>query len=514
MGNVCQRFRGYLKLCLPCLFQEAEISMVIENPGAYERPPEVAPPQIQEPRKSPGHYFVALFDYQARTTEDLSFHAGDKFQILDSSQEGWWLARHLEKRADGSGQQLQGYIPSNYVAEDKSLQAEPWFFGAIKRADAQKQLLYPENRTGAFLIRESESQKGDFALSVLDAGIVKHYRIRRLDEGAFYLTRRKTFSTLSEFVSHYTKTSDGLCIKLGKPCLKIQVPATFDLSYQTVDLWEIDRNSIQLLRRLGSGQFGEVWEGLWNNTTSVAVKTLKEGSMDPRDFLQEAHIMKKLRHPKLIQLYAVCTLEDPIYIITELMRHGSLQEYLQNDAGATIHLNQQVDMAAQVASGMAYLESQNYIHRDLAARNVLVGEHNIYKVADFGLARVFKLNNEDIYECRPESKLPVKWTAPEALRENKFSIKSDVWSFGILLYEIITYGEMPYSGLRGYEVLQLLNRKYRLPQPANCPRKFYSIMLDCWKEIPKERPTFETLYYKFEDYFETNFSYDANILER
>lgn len=251
--------------------------MVIENPGAYERPPEVAPPQIQEPRKSPGHYFVALFDYQARTTEDLSFHAGDKFQILDSSQEGWWLARHLEKRADGSGQQLQGYIPSNYVAEDKSLQAEPWFFGAIKRADAQKQLLYPENRTGAFLIRESESQKGDFALSVLDAGIVKHYRIRRLDEGAFYLTRRKTFSTLSEFVSHYTKTSDGLCIKLGKPCLKIQVPATFDLSYQTVDLWEIDRNSIQLLRRLGSGQFGEVWEGLWNNTTSVAVKTLKEG---------------------------------------------------------------------------------------------------------------------------------------------------------------------------------------------------------------------------------------------
>lgn len=100
--------------------------MVIENPGACERPPEVVPPQIQEPRKSQGHYFVALFDYQARTAEDLSFHAGDKFQILDTSQEGWWLARHLEKRADGSGQQLQGYIPSNYVAEDKSLQAEPW----------------------------------------------------------------------------------------------------------------------------------------------------------------------------------------------------------------------------------------------------------------------------------------------------------------------------------------------------------------------------------------------------
>lgn len=302
---------------------------VIENPGAHCAP-EAPQPQCQEPKRSHGHYFVALFDYQARTTEDLSFRAGDKLQVLDTSHESWWFARHLEKRGDGTGQQIQGYIPSNYVAEDRSLQAEPWFFGAIKRTDAEKQLLYSKNQTGAFLIRESESQKGEFSLSVLDERVVKHYRIRRLDEGGFFLTRRKSFSTLNEFVSHYTKTSDGLCVKLGKPCLKIQVPAPFDLSYKTVDQWEIDRNSVQLLKRLGSGQFGEVWEGLWNNTTPVAVKTLKPGSMDPNDFLREAQIMKNLRHPRLIQLYAVCTLEDPIYIITELMRHGSLQEYLQS----------------------------------------------------------------------------------------------------------------------------------------------------------------------------------------
>lgn len=123
MGNVCQRFRGYLKLCLPCLFREAEISMVIENPGARSTPARV-PPATQESWKSQGRYFVALFDYQARTAEDLSFHAGDKLQILDTSHEGWWLARHLQERETGSGQ-LQGFIPSNYVAEDKSLQAEP-----------------------------------------------------------------------------------------------------------------------------------------------------------------------------------------------------------------------------------------------------------------------------------------------------------------------------------------------------------------------------------------------------
>ncbi|XP_007521118.1 tyrosine-protein kinase FRK isoform X2 [Erinaceus europaeus] len=515
MSYVCLRLWIYMKPCLPCLFQEEDSSEGTENLGA--QPVVIKNPvarwscdeplsQRENHEKNHNHYFVALFDYQARTAEDLSFHAGDKLQVLDTSHEGWWLARHLEERAVGSSQQLQGYIPSNYVAEDRSLQAEPWFFGAIKRADAEKQLLHRQNENGAFLVRESESQKGDFSLSVLDRGVVKHYRIRRLDDGGFFLTRRKIFSTLNEFVSHYTKTSDGLCIKLEKPCLKIQVPAPFDLSYQTVDQWEIDRNSVQLLKRLGSGQFGEVWEGLWNNTTPVAVKTLKPGSMDSNDFLREAQLMKKLRHPKLIQLYAVCTLEEPIYIITELMRYGSLQEYLQNDAGLKIHLCQQVDMAAQVASGMAYLESQSYIHRDLAARNVLVGEHNIYKVADFGLARVFKVDNEDIYESKHEIKLPIKWTAPEAILTNKFSIKSDVWSFGILLYEIMTYGKTPYSGMTGAQVIQRLNENYRLPQPSNCPPQFYTIMLECWNAEPQKRPTFESLYYKFEDYFDTDFS--------
>ena len=166
------------------------------------------------------------------------------------------------------------------------------------------------------------------------------------------------------------------------------------------------------------------------------------GTMDPRDFLAEAQIMKKLRHPKLIQLYAVCTLEEPIYIITELMKNGSLLEYLQGK-GRTLKMPQLIDMAAQIASGMAYLESQNYIHRDLAARNVLVGDNNIVKIADFGLARLIK---EDEYEARVGARFPIKWTAPEAANYSKFSIKSDVWSFGILLTELVTYGRIPYPG--------------------------------------------------------------------
>ncbi|KAJ1155011.1 hypothetical protein NDU88_007747 [Pleurodeles waltl] len=386
-----------------------------------------------------------------------------------------------------------------------------WFFGALKRSDAEKKLRLAINKSGTFLIRESETQKGDFSLSVLDGKVVKHYRLRRMDAGGFFISRNKTFADLQLLVQHYSRDQDGLCVKLGKPCAKTEVPVPLDLSYEHVDQWEIDRNSLKLLKKLGSGQFGEVWEGLWNNTTPVAIKTLKPGSMNRQDFLREAQMMKNLRHPKLIQLYAVCSLEDPVYIITELMRHGSLLEYLQSDNGEKVKIANQIDIAAQVAAGMAYLESQNYIHRDLAARNVLVGEHHIYKVADFGLARVFQ-EEDGIYEPRCDTKLPIKWTAPEAVRGNKFSIKSDVWSFGVLLSEIVTFGKMPYSGMTGMQVVQQVERGYRMPQPPSCPKELYDIMLECWNSVPDNRPTFETLQWKLEDFFESDLSSyaDAN----
>lgn len=230
--------------------------------------------------------------------------------------------------------------------------------------------------------------------------------------------------------------------------------------------------------------------------------------------------MKKLRHPKLIQLYAVCTLEEPIYIITELMKNGSLLEYLKGK-GRNLKLPQLIDMAAQIASGMAYLEHENYIHRDLAARNVLVGENNIVKIADFGLARLIR---EDEYEARLGARFPIKWTAPEAANYSKFSIKSDVWSFGILLTELVTYGRNPYPGwsqltmrickfrlfhmlfcfipaMSNAEVLKQVTGGHRMQAPPGCPNQLYEIMLECWNADPLKRPTFETLQWKLEDFY-------------
>ena len=198
-----------------------------------------------------------------------------------------------------------------------------------------------------------------------------------------------------------------------------------------------------------------------------------------------------------LQLYAVCTQEEPIYIVTELMRHGSLLEYLKGE-GKDLKLPELIDMGAQVAAGMAYLERMNYIHRDLAARNILVGEGNICKVADFGLARLIE---DDEYNAHQGAKFPIKWTAPEAALYQKFTIKSDVWSFGVLLVELVTHGRNPYPGMTNAEVLAQVERGYRMPQPMNTPDALYQIMLDCWKKNEWERPTFDYLQSILEDYF-------------
>lgn len=442
--------------------------------------------------------FIALYDYEPRTPEDLRFQKNDQLEIIDDTQGDWWLA--ISKTTG-----LKGYIPSNYVARWRSIEAEPWYFGRLKRVEADKKLLMPENEHGAFIIRDSESRANDFSLSVRDENCVKHYRIRQLDDGGFFIARRTTFKTLQELVEHYSCDADGLCVNLRNPCVNLDKPDTNDLSYKTKDHWEIDRSSLTFLNKLGSGQFGQVFEGRWNGTTAVAIKTLKEGSMDPKDFLAEAQVMKELRHNNLIKLYAVCTQQEPILIVTELMRNGCLLDYLQTNQGKSLTIKMLVNMAEQIARGMAYLESMKYVHRDLAARNILVGERNTVKIADFGLARLIKENE---YEARLGARFPIKWTAPEAATYNKFTTKSDVWSFGILLTELVTYGRVPYPGLSNSEVLQQVEKGMRMTHASmpGCPKQLYDIMMECWHKDPQKRLTFEALQWKLDELFDTDSS--------
>uniref|UniRef100_A0A669DSM4 Tyrosine-protein kinase n=2 Tax=Oreochromis niloticus TaxID=8128 RepID=A0A669DSM4_ORENI len=444
--------------------------------------------------------FVALYDYESRTATDLSFRKGERLQIVNNTEGDWWLARSLT-----TGE--SGYIPSNYVAPSDSIQAEDhlklalesrWYFGKITRRDSERLLLSLENRRGTFLVRESETTKGAYCLSVLDydntKGLnVKHYKIRKLDSGGFYITSRTQFNSLQQLVNHYRKHADGLCHSLTDICPVLK-PQTQGLAK---DAWEIPRESLRLDIKLGQGCFGEVWMGTWNGTTQVAIKTLKPGTMSPEAFLQEAQVMKKLRHEKLVQLYAVVS-EEPIYIVTEYMGQGSLLDSLKGEMGKMLRLPQLVDMAAQIASGMAYVERMNYVHRDLRAANILVGDNLVCKVADFGLARLIEDNE---YTARQGAKFPIKWTAPEAALYGRFTIKSDVWSFGILLTELATKGRVPYPGMVNREVLDQVERGYRMPCPTECPESLHELMLSCWRKEPEERPTFEYLQGFLEDYF-------------
>nr|XP_034975980.1 tyrosine-protein kinase Lck [Zootoca vivipara]XP_034975981.1 tyrosine-protein kinase Lck [Zootoca vivipara] len=431
---------------------------------------------------------VALYDYESLHDGDLVLRKGEQLRVLEETGE-WWKAQSLT-----TGR--VGYIPRNFVARMNTLEQEPWFFKALSRKDAERQLLTAGNTHGAFLIRESESTTGSFSLSIRDfdknqGEVVKHYKIRNMDNGGFYISPRITFESLHQLVEHYMNNMDGLCTRLGKPCQtqKPQKP-------WWQDEWEVPRESLKLVEKLGAGQFGEVWMGYYNSHTKVAIKSLKQGSMSPEAFLAEANLMKKLRHPRLVRLYAVVT-QKPMYIITEYMEKGNLVDFLKAVEGIKLTIYKLLDMSAQIAEGMAFLEKKNYIHRDLRAANILVSDMLCCKIADFGLARLI----EDEYTAQEGAKFPIKWTAPEAINYGTFTIKSDVWSFGILLTEIITYGRIPYPGMSNPEVIQNLERGYRMPAPENCPEELYKLMLQCWKENPEQRPTFEYLKGVLEDFF-------------
>uniref|UniRef100_H9GEL5 Tyrosine-protein kinase n=1 Tax=Anolis carolinensis TaxID=28377 RepID=H9GEL5_ANOCA len=421
---------------------------------------------------------LALYDYDAIHTEDLSFRKGDHLKVLEESGE-WWKAKSL---SNGK----VGFIPSNYVARVD--------FKGVSRKDAERQLLAPGNVIGSSMIRDRS-----YSLSVRDfdniskVDIVKHYKIRTLDSGGFYISPRNTFNSLQELVAHYKGQSDGLCQVLTIPCVVPKPEKPWEK-----DAWEIPRESLKLEKKLGAGQFGEVWIATYNKHTKVAVKTMKPGSMSVEAFLEEANIMKTLQHDKLVKLNAVVTKEEPIYIITEFMEKGSLLDFLKSDEGRGVQLPKLIDFSAQIAEGMAFIEQRNYIHRDLRAANILVSGILVCKIADFGLARVIEDNE---YTAREGAKFPIKWTAPEAINYGSFTIKSDVWSFGILLMEIITYGRTPYPGMSNQEVMRALERGYHMPRPESCPVELYDIMLRCWKKKPEDRPTFESNQSILEDFF-------------
>ncbi|KAL6482952.1 hypothetical protein MHYP_G00078240 [Metynnis hypsauchen] len=260
---------------------------------------------------------------------------------------------------------------------------------------------------------------------------------------------------------------------------------------------EIHPTHVSKQKVIGVGEFGEVYRGILKapgrKEAAVAIKTLKPGYTEKQrqDFLSEASIMGQFCHQNIIRLEGVVTKFKHVMIVTEYMENGALDKYLRDHDGEMSSF-QLVGMLRGISAGMKYLSDMSYVHRDLAARNILVNSKMECKVSDFGLSRVLEDDPEGTYTTSG-GKIPIRWTAPEAIAYRKFTSASDVWSFGIVMWEVMAFGERPYWDMSNHEVMKAINEAFRLPAPMDCPSAVYQLMLQCWLQDRSKRPRFQDI---------------------
>ncbi|KAM8907931.1 tyrosine-protein kinase ITK/TSK isoform 2-T3 [Spinachia spinachia] len=434
---------------------------------------------------------IALQDYTPPGgAADLPLRKDREYTVINKSHCDWWAVR------DDRGN--TGFVPSTYVAERSgaNFQRFEWYNKNITRGMAED-LLMKQGKEGAFMVRDSR-QAGVYTVSVFTKAPgsngeknprVKHYQIRQTEtaESRFYLAEKYLFSTIPELVNYHQHNAAGLITRLRHP-LSQDGGCSKYIGDPSTDQWELDPEELTFGQELGSGQFGLVLEGRWRDR-KVAVKTIREECMSDEDFKEEARVMMRLSHRKLVQLYAVRTRRPPMCLVFEFMDNGCLSDYLRARKGR-LSQKTMLRMCMDVSEGMAYLENSNFIHRDLAARNCLVSKNNEVKVSDFGMAR-FVL--DDQYTSSQCSKFPIRWSAPEVIKFSKFSSKSDIWSFGVLMWEVYNEGRLPYENHSNVEVVESLNKGLRLLKPRLAPEAIHRLMEWCWKEKPEDRPSFALL---------------------
>nr|CAB96180.1 receptor tyrosine kinase [Drosophila melanogaster] len=289
--------------------------------------------------------------------------------------------------------------------------------------------------------------------------------------------------------------------------------------------WEFPREKLQLDTVLGEGEFGQVLKGFATEIaglpgiTTVAVKMLKKGSnsVEYMALLSEFQLLQEVSHPNVIKLLGACTSSEAPLLIIEYARYGSLRSYLRlsrkiecagvdfADGVEPVNVKMVLTFAWQICKGMAYLSELKLVHRDLAARNVLLADGKICKISDFGLTR--DVYEDDAYLKRSRDRVPVKWMAPESLADHVYTSKSDVWSFGVLCWELITLGASPYPGIAPQNLWSLLKTGYRMDRPENCSEAVYSIVRTCWADEPNGRPSFKFLASEFEKLLGNNAKY-------
>uniref|UniRef100_A0A7N6C423 Tyrosine-protein kinase n=1 Tax=Anabas testudineus TaxID=64144 RepID=A0A7N6C423_ANATE len=435
----------------------------------------------------------------------------------------------------------------------------PWFHGPITREDSEPRLQNGARVNGKFLIRQRD-MSGSYALCLLHEGQVMHYRIDRDRNEKLSIPDGKKFDTLWQLVAHYSYKPDGLLRVLTEPCPRPDgeigpigrpplprdhpgfssafVSSIYGYCNSCIDLnifkvhWlyvksrsqeampmdtevyespyadpdelrssKVDRSQLFLEDgELGSGNFGTVMKGIYKMRKTekpVAVKILKndDNNASVRDeMLREANVMQQLDNPYIVRMIGICEAEN-LMLVMELAELGPLNKFLQKNKYVNL-----TELVHQVSMGMKYLEEHNFVHRDLAARNVLLVTQHYAKISDFGLSKAVA-EDQNYYKAKGHGKWPVKWYAPECINYFKFSSKSDVWSFGVLMWEAYSYGQKPYKGMKGNDVMQMLESGKRMDAPVSCPPEMYDLMRTCWTYKADERPGFSVVEPRLREYY-------------
>ncbi|XP_078054243.1 megakaryocyte-associated tyrosine-protein kinase [Mustelus asterias] len=427
---------------------------------------------------NPGTQCIAKCDHKTSKKDELSFHKGDILTIIEVvNNKGWYRAKSNKTEEEGliSRSNLR---EREAIRVDPNLSLMPWFHGKISGEDAVRVLQPTED--GLFLVRESIRHPGDYVLCVSSQEEISHYRVIYKDN-KLTIDEENYFYNLIELIEHYMKDACGLITRLTKPKLKEGTKsAAEELSKSG---WLLNMQQLTLGDKIGEGEFGAVFWAEYMGQ-KVAVKNIKCDVM-AQSFLEETSVMTNLQHRNLVRLLGV-VVDNGLYIVTEFMAKGNLVNYLRTRGRTVVTLKQLIQFGLDICEGMEYLESKKLVHRDLAARNILIADDCIAKVSDFGLAK-------GVSSARDQAKLPVKWTAPEALKHHKFSTKSDVWSYGILMWELFSYGRAPYPKLSLTDLSDKVEKGYRMECPEKCPASVYNMMKSCWEYDPGKRPTFKKL---------------------
>ncbi|KAJ8418968.1 hypothetical protein AAFF_G00004670 [Aldrovandia affinis] len=453
-------------------------------------------------------------------------------------RETWHLeGEAMEQAVISQAPQLEKLIAT--TAHEKM----PWYHSKITRQEAERRLYSAAQPDGKFLVRDREDN-GTFALSVMYGKTAYHYQILHDKSGKYSMPEGTKFDTVWQLVEYFKMKQDGLVTILREVCMSPSCtvatpflpaarkprpngytpapeapPQTDRALPMDTSVYESPYSDPEALKEkklflkreqlmideeeLGSGNFGCVKKGIYKmrkKHIDVAIKVLKsENEKSVKDeLMKEAEIMHQLDNPYIVRMIGLCQAES-LMLVMEMAASGPLNKFLSSKRDQIL-VDNVVELMHQVSLGMVYLEENNFVHRDLAARNVLLVNQHYAKISDFGLSKALGAD-DNYYKARTAGKWPLKWYAPECINYHKFSSKSDVWSFGITMWEAFSFGGKPYKKMKGPEVTGFIESGKRMDCPAGCPDQMYTLMKDCWIYKHEERPDFAKVEEQMRTYY-------------